>query len=125
MIFLLLVVASGFMVSAFLARGVTGVLAVSYAGFGPVEIRVCFIVINAWLTTFGQPYMAAVIPYVVAGSGLVLATFVYRTQAALWRLDRARLGGDIERADSALERRELCRDGQTIASMLRGESTVP
>lgn len=84
---LVIAVSSGFMVSAFLARAVTGELPISYLHLGPIEMRLIFIAINTWLMTWGRGYMVAVVPYVVAAAVVVLATLVYRTQRMLWRLD--------------------------------------
>jgi phosphatidylglycerophosphate synthase len=81
-------VSGAFMVSAFLARAVTGELPISYLHLGPIEVRLVFIGINTWLMTWGQGYMVVVIPYVVAGALVVLTALVYQTQRTLWRVDR-------------------------------------
>ncbi|HVW03626.1 MAG TPA: CDP-alcohol phosphatidyltransferase family protein [Vicinamibacterales bacterium] len=84
---LVLAVSGGFMVSAFLARAVTGELPISYGGIGPAEIRLVFIAINTWLVIAGRVYMLAVVPYVIVAATTALGTLVWRTQRQLWRLD--------------------------------------
>jgi phosphatidylglycerophosphate synthase len=87
----LLAVASGFMVSAFLAKPGTGVLTISFLGFGPNEIRLVFLAINAIVATVGRAVLLTSLPYVIAGAAAVLALMVFRTQHRLWRLDRGEL----------------------------------
>ena len=84
---IVLAIAGAFMVSAFLARAVTGVLTISFAGLGPVEMRLIFIAINTWLSTVGRADMLRVVPYVIGAALVVLAAMVFKTQRRLWRLD--------------------------------------
>jgi phosphatidylglycerophosphate synthase len=84
---IVLAVAGAFMVSAFLARAVTGVLTISFGGLGPVEMRLIFVAINTWLATVGRMTMLRAVPYAIGGSLLVLAALVFKTQRQLWRLD--------------------------------------
>jgi archaetidylinositol phosphate synthase len=84
---LALAVAGGFMVSAFLARAVTGVLEISFLGLGPIEMRLVFIGINAWLATVGRAAMLRVVPYVIGAALIILAALVFKTQRRLWDLD--------------------------------------
>jgi phosphatidylglycerophosphate synthase len=84
---IVLAIAGAFMVSAFLARAVTGVLTISFACLGPVEMRLIFIAINTWLATVGRADMLRVVPYVIGAALVVLAAMVFKTQRRLWRLD--------------------------------------
>jgi phosphatidylglycerophosphate synthase len=86
---IVLAIAAGFMVSAFLARAVTGVLEISFLGLGPIEMRLIFVGINTWLATVGRAEMLAVVPYVIGAALIVLTALVYRTQRRLWQLDRS------------------------------------
>ena len=86
---IVLAIAGGFMVSAFLARAVTGVLEISFVGLGPIEMRLIFIGINTWLATVGRAEMLEVVPYVIAAALVVLSALVYQTQQRLWNLDKA------------------------------------
>ena len=83
-----LAVCGGFMVSSFLARSVTGVLAISYFKIGPIEIRLVFMGINAWLATAGNASMLRVVPYVIGASLAVLVAMVFEIQRTLWHADR-------------------------------------
>jgi phosphatidylglycerophosphate synthase len=85
---IVIAIAGGFMVSAFLARAVTGVLEISFVGLGPIEMRLIFISLNTWLATVGRAEMLQVVPYVIGAALVVLAALVYRTQGRLWNLDR-------------------------------------
>jgi phosphatidylglycerophosphate synthase len=85
---IVLAIAGGFMVSAFLARAVTGVLDISFVGLGPIEMRLIFVGINTWLATVGRAEMLQVVPYVIGAALVVLTALVYKTQRRLWILDR-------------------------------------
>jgi len=89
LITLIVAISGGFMVSSFLARSVTGVLAISYLKIGPLEIRIVFMALNAWLATVGRAYMIGVLPYVIVASLIALGALVYDTQRTLWTFDRA------------------------------------
>jgi phosphatidylglycerophosphate synthase len=83
----ILVVAVGFMVSSFLACAVEGDLGISYLRLGPVEIRLLFIGINAWLGFGGRAPLATVLPVVLTVSLVALCCFVSGSQRRLRRLD--------------------------------------
>ena len=85
---IVLAIAGGFMVSAFLARAVTGVLEISFVGLGPIEMRLIFVGINTWLATVGRAAMLQVVPYVIGAALVVFTALVYKTQRRLWILDR-------------------------------------
>ena len=82
-----LVVATGFMVSSFLACAVEGSLGISYLQMGPVEIRLLFIGINTWLALGGRAPLATVLPVILIASLTTLCSFVARTQRRLWNQD--------------------------------------
>jgi len=86
---IVLAIAGGFMVSAFLARAVTGVLEISFLGLGPIEMRLIFVAINTWLATVGRAEMLQVVPYVIGAALVALTALIYKTQHGLWLLDRA------------------------------------
>jgi phosphatidylglycerophosphate synthase len=93
----ILAVASGFMVSSFLACSLTGQLQISYFKVGPIEVRLVLIGVNAWLALGGQAALAVVLPLVLFGSLGILAVMAYQTQRQLWTLD-ARASQEAEAA---------------------------
>jgi phosphatidylglycerophosphate synthase len=92
--FFVLVVFGGYMVLAYLATLATGHFRVSAAGLGPTEFRLAIIVINTLLISFGTRKMAGALPYVAAGSLLVLIVVAYRTHRQVWKLDMERRAGE-------------------------------
>ncbi len=103
LITLIVAVSGGFMVSAFLARAVTGVLTISYWKIGPVEMRIVFIGINVWLGTVGKAYMLDALPYVIGAALVALSGLAYKTQRTLWTLDRG-AAPETEAADVVARR---------------------
>ena len=84
---LVLCVFSAFMFHTFLMLAATQEFKVSFSCFGPTELRIVLIVINALLVRFGPRGLTGALPY-VAGCGIVaLALLVYRAQKRLWKTD--------------------------------------
>lgn len=81
-------VGGGFMASAFLARGATGVLPIAFAGVGPVEMRAVFVAINTVIASVGTASWIQAVPAALACAALVLCAWICRTQSRLWALDR-------------------------------------
>lgn len=87
--FFLLAVVGSFMVNSFLAFAVTNKFQISYFGIGPTEIRIVFILVNTLHILLGKTHMSALLPYVLALSGIGLCLTVYRTQQSIWKMERA------------------------------------
>ena len=77
----------GFMVNSFLAFATTEKFRISHLRLGPTEFRIALIAINTALITFGTRPMVKALPYVAAGSLVMLCLLVYRTQKVIWRRD--------------------------------------
>jgi phosphatidylglycerophosphate synthase len=86
----ILIVAIGFMVTSFLACAVEGSLGISYLRLGPVEIRLLFIGVNAWLGFGGRAPLSTVLPLVLITALATLCCYVSATQRRLWRHDTRR-----------------------------------
>jgi len=86
-LFFMLALCSAFMINSFLAYKVQEKFKISYAGIGPTEIRIVFIIINTLLTIYGQTYLAQYVPYVFVAMAILLAHVVYHTQAAIFKDD--------------------------------------
>lgn len=78
---------TAFMVNSFLSFGATNKFKISYLGFGPTEVRLLFIIINALIIIFGKTYLAFALPYVLILALLGLVFVVYRSQKIIWALD--------------------------------------
>ena len=83
-------IGAGFMVSAFLARGATGVLPISFLGIGPVEGRLGLIALNTSIATLGTQSWLRALPVGMGIAVLLLLFWILRTQRQLWSLDRPR-----------------------------------
>jgi phosphatidylglycerophosphate synthase len=114
MMMAILVVASGFMVSSFLACAVEGALGISYLRVGPVEIRILFIAIDTWLTVVGRAPLSTILPIVLAASLTALFFFAHRTQRRLLRVDR-RLGAPERASPDSRRNRQGVTDGAGFA----------
>lgn len=87
MLMLLSFMQIGFMVSMFLSFSATDKLGISFAGVGPTEVRLLYILFNTYLVYFGTALPVAALPYFTVAVGVVLAIFVLRTQRKIWHLD--------------------------------------
>ena len=88
MLFFILAIFAGFMVNSFLSFSVTNKFRISYAGIGPTEIRIIFVLINTMIIISGKTYMAPALPYILGLSGLALLYTVYKTQKMIWKTDK-------------------------------------
>lgn len=84
---LVLCVFSAFMFHTFLMLAATEEFKISFSVFGPTELRVGLIVINALLVKFGTRGLPGALPYVAGCGTLALALLVYRAQKRLWKTD--------------------------------------
>lgn len=87
LIFLLIPVFSGFMMASFLGFGATGEFKITYLATGPTEMRLWFIALNTALIGFGTDWIEQLLPWILAGSILLLVLVCFRTQRYLWQLD--------------------------------------
>lgn len=76
-----------FMVSSFLAFGVTGEFKITYLRTGPTEIRLFFIILNALIVKFGVGFIDAVGLYVFIAFIAMLVVVIFRTQKYIWAID--------------------------------------
>jgi phosphatidylglycerophosphate synthase len=86
-LFFILALFGGFMVSTFLSFAATNQFRIAHLGVGPTEIRLIFIIINTLLILFGKTHMAMALPYVLVFSLLGLIVVVYQSQKQIWDLD--------------------------------------
>jgi len=86
-LFFVLALFGAFMVNSFLSFAATNEFQISYMGIGPTEIRLIFILVNAFLVIFGKTYLAPALPFVLALSTFGLFVTVYKTQRILWKID--------------------------------------
>jgi phosphatidylglycerophosphate synthase len=84
---LVLCVFSSFMFHTFLMLAATEEFKVSFSRFGPTELRIALIIINALLVRFGTRGLTGALPW-VAGYGTVAPVLLaYRAQKRLWQSD--------------------------------------
>lgn len=86
-LFFLLAILGGYMVSAYLAFAATNEFKISYLNISPSEVRLLFIIINTLFIVFGQTYLHITIPFSFAAATVGLLVVVYRTQKKLWQID--------------------------------------
>jgi len=84
---LVLCVFSAFMFHTFLMLAATDEFKVSFSRFGPTELRIALIVINALLVKFGTRPLKGALPYVAGCGSLALGVLAYRAQKKLWQCD--------------------------------------
>jgi len=84
---LVLCVFSAFMFHTFLMLAATEEFKVSFAMFGPTELRIALIVINALLIKFGTRGLKGALPYIAGCGTVALALLAYRAQKRLWKTD--------------------------------------
>src|SRR5437867_830086 len=82
---LVLCVFSAFMFHTFLMLAATGEFRVSFSRFGPTELRIALIVINALLIRFGARPLKAALPYVAFLGTVALGVLAFRAQQKLWQ----------------------------------------
>src|SRR5438034_1988131 len=84
---LVLCVFSAFMFHTFLMLAATDEFRVSFSRFGPTEMRIGLIVINAFIVRFGTRGLKGSLPWVALGGVVALAFLAYRAQKKLWQAD--------------------------------------
>jgi len=77
------------MVSSFLAYGVTKDFKITYLRTGPTEIRLFFIILNAFIVKFGIAFVDKALPYAFIAFLIMLSIVIYRTQKYIWAIDMA------------------------------------
>ena len=88
LLFFVLIVFTGFMVSSFLIFNVTNELEIVYFKFGPTEMRIMLILINTAIIFLGIQFVEKnVPPYIIFFPGLILLVSVYRRQRHIWQID--------------------------------------
>lgn len=89
LIFFIMVIFTGFMVSSFLIFNVTNELEITYFKFGPTEMRLILIFINTAIIFLGVDYgQKYILPYMIWLPLIVLVVSVYRRQRHIWELDQ-------------------------------------
>jgi len=90
---LVLCVFSAFMFHTFLMLAATDEFKVSFSRFGPTELRIALIVINAFIIRFGIRGLKGSLFWVALGGTIALSIMAYIAQKKLWRTDmRAKAG---------------------------------
>ncbi len=85
--FALVVVLGAYMVNSFLSFAATNEFEIYYYGFGPTEMRVVFIAINAYIALFGTGKFTILLPATVLICGLGLIINTWQIHQKLWQLD--------------------------------------
>jgi phosphatidylglycerophosphate synthase len=83
----LLGLTGGHMVHSFLAFAATNEFRISFAGLGPTETRIGFIIINTVIILTWPDYYDVTIPLLTFATTGGLVFVVYRTQRRLWKID--------------------------------------
>jgi phosphatidylglycerophosphate synthase len=84
---LVLCVFSAFMFHTFLMLAATDEFRVSFSRFGPTELRIALIIINAFIIKFGTRGLNGALPWVAFGGIIALCVLAYIAQRRLWRID--------------------------------------
>lgn len=84
---LVLCVMSAFMFHTFLMLAATDEFKVSFSRFGPTELRIALIIINALLVKFGTRGLKGALPWVAFGGVIALSVLVFICQRKLWQAD--------------------------------------
>ena len=114
---LVLCVFSAFMFHTYLMLATTEEFKVSFSRFGPTEMRIGLIVINALLVRFGTRPLKGALPYIALGGTIAIGVIAYRTQKKLWRADM--------RAKEAENRKSMNLDGSCFAVNVDGRPLQP
>lgn len=84
-------ITGGFMVNSFLSFAATNEFQIYFYGFGPTEMRIVFILVNAVIIFTGTGHFIYTVPAVCCLCLTGLAFTVYRTQKKLWQVDMMNL----------------------------------
>src|SRR2546421_9478117 len=78
---------SAFMFHTFLMLAATEEFRVSFSIFGPTEMRIGLIIINALIVRFGTRGLKSSLPWIALGGVVALAVLASRAQKKLWQAD--------------------------------------
>ena len=78
---------SAFMFHTFLMLAATEEFRVSFSIFGPTEMRIGLIIINALMVRFGTRGLKGSLPWIALGGVVALAVLASRAQKKLWQAD--------------------------------------
>jgi len=84
---LVLCVFSAFMFHTFLMLAATEEFKVSFSRFGPTELRIVLIIINALLIKFGTRGLKGSLFWIAVGGTIALSILAYLAQRKLWQVD--------------------------------------
>ncbi len=84
---LVLCVFSAFMFHTFLMLAATEEFKVSFSFFGPTELRIALIIVNALMVRFGTRGLKGSLPWIAGCGTVALVLLAYRAQKKLWRSD--------------------------------------
>ncbi len=84
---LVLCVFSAFMFHTFLMLAATEEFKVSLSKFGPTEMRVSLIIVNALMVRFGTRGLKGSLPWIALGGLVALTALAFRAQKRLWDAD--------------------------------------
>ena len=83
----LLALTGGHMVHSFLSFAATNEFRIYFAGLGPTEMRIAFIIINTFIICTWPKYYRITLPILTLVCLLALVYLVYQTQRRLWAID--------------------------------------
>ena len=87
LIYLLIPVSGCFVVSSYLAFGVTNEFKITYLWTGPTEMRIWFVILNCLMIKFGIRFVEKALTYILIGVVVSLCIIVYRTQKYIWKME--------------------------------------
>lgn len=86
-IYILLLLFTGFMVNSYLSFAATNEFKITYLGFGPTETRILFILFNTYLIFGGIAFIDRYLKYLIPIALFVLTLIIFRTQKYIWDID--------------------------------------
>ncbi|MBD3305026.1 hypothetical protein GF339_01580 [candidate division KSB3 bacterium] len=86
-LFILLLIAIGFMMNSYLSFAATNEFKITFLGLGPTEIRLLFILLNTAIILFGAMFIDRALPYAIPIALIGLIVIVFRTQRYIWKID--------------------------------------
>jgi phosphatidylglycerophosphate synthase len=87
MVFTIAFLYGALMVNSFLEFSVTNSFKITYLGMGPTEIRLAFIVVNAFLIFKGPGFLEVALPWMIGILGIGLVIVIYATGKLVWKID--------------------------------------
>jgi len=86
-VFFLIPVFGAFLTNSYLGFAATNEFKITFLGAGPTEARIGFILLNTALILKGLRWLEVALPWVLAGSLVLLCVVVFRSSRYIWRLD--------------------------------------